>query len=477
MLKKVNVIIFGVIGIFAVIIIAGVIIKNSINAAGTGEEAGEESSSIFETVSNLEALELGLIDGDELREANGLEGASEDSILETLKTVKTYLSLRSIQEDITIKILDAETENVISGVLFTVTIKGTEKTFVYTDTDKDGIIHISYVDAGDYTVFLSDIISDKTEYICDKSAVISVSDSIQYAKVDIKDEIKQESDINAAEEDTKVQDVDETTDVSGSYSDVSESEDTEIYEDDISDDAEDILAQIEAETAAEEASKAAVSGASSGTILAPTILSDAQYVEAHSGSKGIDVSKHNGSIDWNAVKAAGINFAIIRCGYRGSSSGALIVDPYYYANIAGALAAGINVGVYFFSQAVSEAEAIEEASMVLELISGYSLQMPVYIDVEKSNGRGDAVSVDERTRIAYAFLATIENAGYTAGIYSNKLWFENMINTAALTNYKIWLAQYVDIPTYTATGYNMWQYTSKGIVNGISGYVDMNVLK
>ena len=224
-------------------------------------------------------------------------------------------------------------------------------------------------------------------------------------------------------------------------------------------------------------------GAEGGTITAPApatapaIASDPQYIAAHSGSKGIDVSKHNGTIDWNAVKNDGVDFAIIRCGYRGSSSGALVIDPLYYTNMAGAQSAGISTGVYFFTQAVNEAEAVEEASMVLELLSGYSLQMPVYLDVEKSNGRGDAISVEERNAVCRAFLSTIKNAGYTTGIYSNKLWFENRISTASFLDNQIWLAQYVDIPTYGATRYDMWQYTSKGHVAGISGNVDMNVLK
>ena len=191
----------------------------------------------------------------------------------------------------------------------------------------------------------------------------------------------------------------------------------------------------------------------------------------------MDVSKHNGNIDWGAVKANGIDFAIIRCGYRGSSSGALVVDPLYYQNMIAAQGAGLSVGVYFFSQAVNVVEAVEEASMVLELLKGYTLQMPVYIDVEKSNGRGDAISVEERNAVINAFLVTIKNAGYTAGIYSNKLWFENRISTSLFLDYKIWLAQYVDIPTYYASRYDMWQYTSKGSVPGIAGNVDMNVIK
>ena len=114
--------------------------------------------------------------------------------------------------------------------------------------------------------------------------------------------------------------------------------------------------------------------------------------------------------------------------------------------------------------------------MVLELISGYNLSMPVYVDVEKSNGRGDEISKEERTAVTKAFLSTISNSGYAAGVYSNKLWFENRIDVGSLSDYKIWMAQYVDIPTYGGR-YDIWQYTSKGSVPGVSGNVDMNVWK
>ena len=194
-----------------------------------------------------------------------------------------------------------------------------------------------------------------------------------------------------------------------------------------------------------------------------------------SGIMGIDVSKWNGTINWTAVKNSGVNYVIIRCGYRGSSTGALIQDPKFKANIQGAEAAGIKVGVYFFTQAVNEVEAVEEASMTLNLIKGHKLSYPVFIDVESSGGRADKIDKNTRTAVVNAFCKTIQNAGYTAGIYANKTWFESKMNTSALSGYKIWLAQYTDKPTYTATRYDMWQYTSKGKINGISGNVDMNI--
>ncbi len=198
-------------------------------------------------------------------------------------------------------------------------------------------------------------------------------------------------------------------------------------------------------------------------------------LSAGSGTMGIDVSKWNGSIDWNAVKNSGVSYVIIRCGYRGSSTGALIEDPLFRSNIKGAKAAGLKVGAYFFSQAVNEVEAVEEASMAVNLCSGYGLNYPIFLDVESSGGRGDGVSKDTRTAVCKAFCATVQNSGYSAGIYANKTWLNEKINTASLTGYKIWLAQYASAPTYSATRYDMWQYSSKGKVSGISGSVDMNV--
>ena len=198
-------------------------------------------------------------------------------------------------------------------------------------------------------------------------------------------------------------------------------------------------------------------------------------MSSNSGTMGIDVSKWNGSIDWNAVKNSGVSYVIIRCGYRGSSTGVLVEDPKFRSNIKGAKAAGLKVGVYFFSQAVNEVEAVEEASMALNLVNGYGLNYPIFLDVEASGGRGDGISKDTRTAICKAFCATVQNSGYSAGIYANKTWFTEKINTGSLTGYKIWLAQYASAPTYKATRYDMWQYSSKGKVSGIKGDVDMNI--
>lgn len=193
-----------------------------------------------------------------------------------------------------------------------------------------------------------------------------------------------------------------------------------------------------------------------------------------SGTMGIDVSKWNGSIDWNAVKNSGVSYVIIRVGYRGSSQGALIEDPTFKTNIKGATAAGLKVGVYFFTQAVDEVEAVQEASMVLDRISGYKISYPVFLDVESSGGRGDKIDSATRTAVCKAFCSTIQNAGYTSGIYANKTWLTSKMDASALSSYKIWLAQYAANPTYTGR-YDLWQYKSTGKVSGISGNVDLNL--
>ena len=163
-------------------------------------------------------------------------------------------------------------------------------------------------------------------------------------------------------------------------------------------------------------------------------------LNAGSGVLGIDVSKHNGNINWTEVRNSGVSYVIIRCGYRGSSTGALIEDPKFRANIQGATAAGLKVGIYFFTQAVNQIEAVEEASMTVALIKNYKISYPVFLDVEASGGRADGLDTATRTQIVNAYCQTIANSGYTAGVYANKTWLSSKLNVGALGSYKIWLA-------------------------------------
>lgn len=212
------------------------------------------------------------------------------------------------------------------------------------------------------------------------------------------------------------------------------------------------------------------------------VIGGVQYVFNEDGvlqtgkeSLGIDVSKWQGNIDWKAVANSGVKFAIIRCAYRGASTGVIVEDPYFRQNIKGATANGIKVGVYFFTQAINEYEAVEEASTALGLVAGYNLAYPIFIDTEAaSNGRANGLDVSTRTNVVKAFCETVRNAGYKPGIYASKSWYNTKLNMSQLNAYHIWVAQYSTTCTYTGR-YDMWQYTSTGSIPGIVGNVDLNI--
>ncbi|MCC8120662.1 MAG: glycoside hydrolase family 25 protein [Oscillospiraceae bacterium] len=191
---------------------------------------------------------------------------------------------------------------------------------------------------------------------------------------------------------------------------------------------------------------------------------------------GVDVSKYQGTIDWDKVAASGVEFAIIRVGYRGYTAGNINLDSQFYANIEGALAAGLKVGVYFFSQAITVDEAKEEAQFVLSAIQGYNVTFPVAFDWERigtSSARTDNVSRSTLTAMANAFCSTVQAAGYQTSVYFYTDLGYMSYNLADLP-YSFWLCQYSTVPTFYYN-FDMWQYTSTGTVPGISGNVDMNL--
>ena len=192
---------------------------------------------------------------------------------------------------------------------------------------------------------------------------------------------------------------------------------------------------------------------------------------------GVDVSYHQGEIDWAAVAADGIQFAMIRCGYRGYGNGDLVTDSCYPGNVQRALDNGLDVGVYFFSQAITEEEAVEEAEYVIGLLEGYEINMPVVFDMEilQDDARANDLTSSQRAQISKAFCDTIRAAGYTPMIYGNTAYYMSKVDFASLAGeYGIWLAQYYDEPFFPYQ-FNMWQYTNDGTVDGIAGTVDINL--
>ena len=194
--------------------------------------------------------------------------------------------------------------------------------------------------------------------------------------------------------------------------------------------------------------------------------------------KGIDVSKHQGNIDWTKVAADGVEFAFIRVGLRGyGTEGKLVEDEYFEQNVKGALQAGIKVGVYFYSQAITDEELLEEANLVLEKVKPYNIELPIVFDVEKvsgGKGRANELSVEERTRLTALFCQTIQDAGYKPMIYHNMEMGTLMLDLGQLEQYDKWFAYYND-DLYYPYAYKVWQYSEKGAVDVINEEVDLNI--
>lgn len=211
------------------------------------------------------------------------------------------------------------------------------------------------------------------------------------------------------------------------------------------------------------------------------ILENGEYQYMQDGQvishKGIDVSKFQGAIDWNLVAQDGVEFAFIRVGNRGYGTGKMVEDEQFDANVQGALAADIKVGVYYYSQAITREEVLEEANFVLEKIRPYEISCPVVFDVEKVSGepgRMNDISVEERTEFARLFCETIQNAGYRPMIYHNTEMGAMMLDLELLEEYDKWFAAYSD-KFYYPYEYKIWQYSQSGRVQGIKGAVDLNI--
>ena len=192
---------------------------------------------------------------------------------------------------------------------------------------------------------------------------------------------------------------------------------------------------------------------------------------------GVDLSKYQKTVDFAAIQREGIDFCMIRVGARGYESGVLQEDEKYQEFMKGAAEVDMPVGLYFFSQAVSVTEAIEEADFIINRIGDYKISYPIAFDmefIENDTSRVETLTKTERTNIALAFLERIEIAGFTGMLYGDKEWLLTRIDLSKFDKYDIWLTEEEDIPDYPYT-YSMWQYTRQGEIFGIDGYVDLNI--
>ena len=203
------------------------------------------------------------------------------------------------------------------------------------------------------------------------------------------------------------------------------------------------------------------------------------YVTCTAGPtrRGLDVSKHQGPIDWEQVRSAGFDFAIIRIGYRGNTAGEIFPDSMARDNLAGAKAAGFDVGVYFYSQAISPEEAMEEAQWCLDFLAGEHLDLPLVYDWEyvSPSARTGAMDRKTLTECALTFCRTVEASGYQPMVYFNGHISRDLLDLKAIEGYPFWLAQYKDQMDYPYK-VHFWQYTETGTVPGIDGNVDIDLM-
>lgn len=377
--------------------------------------APKEGYTEAEPEQTVETEEYGSLKGSGiLSDKESIEDSTQEKEKDEDSAQNVDVLLSSVNKDIKIMITLRD-GSLLKGVPFRAEIEKDGNVREYEDRDMDGIISAMDLPGGKYSVRLK----PREGFITpENAAVVTVRSGITYQAVSyIRTLIRTEEEVDERIEDT---------------ADIEEEDDGELLNE--------------------------------------------GGIDLSEGAIGIDVSKYNKDIDWEKVRASGIEYAIIRLGYRGSSTGSLVTDPYYEKNIKGAREAGLKTGVYFFTQAVNETEAVEEASMVMELCPLDLLDLPVFLDVESSGGRGDHIAKEIRTANIKAFIETLEASGYKAGFYANKKWLTSYIETEKLSEYPLWLAQYrVKRPTYEGRSYDAWQYSSKGQVEGIEGYVDLDL--
>ncbi len=411
--KRMRRALFAMVGMFLLLIavIAFMNLDTVKSKLGLAQEPEQEMATIEET--ETDGGQIGNDLSAFLRDETFFDEEPRFKSIETYSGRNVFLMMSSVAKDLRVMVVDS-VGRLVTGAPFTIEVQGGGE---YTDEDEDGIIYIEGLRAGEYAVSLQEL---EGFHVPNTVTTIQVRQDIEYRVLDnIEYLMLTEDDIDPSKEDKAV---------NGAEEDADGSENTQM-----------------------------------------------QFANG-SAKLGIDVSKWNQEIDWEAVKEEGVEFAIIRCGYRGASSGALVIDPRYEENIQGAIDAGIPVGVYFFTQALDEVEAVEEASMVIRLIEAYDVDYPVFLDSESAggSGRADGLTAKERTAAHKAFLETVSAAGYETGVYASRNWLYDRINMTDLSEYKTWLAEYAEVPAYEGY-YDMWQYTSKGKVNGISTNVDLNL--
>ncbi len=338
-------------------------------------------------------------------------------IMEEMKTLVVYAV--SVERDLRIRILDYE-GNPAVGNAFELELKAMSanalgKPISVTDEDRDGIVVLKDLEPGDYEVTLLPITGLN---VPDRAMKVRVKEKLDYTLIeDISLDIRHESYI---------------ADLSG----------------------EDRM-----EVSAFD---------SAGANLKNTPVKDMVV--------GADISSRDGEVDFVKLYDAGVRFVMLRAGYRGAGSGEIIADDMFAANAKNAIRAGLDVGAYFFSQAVNEREAVEEASALIVMCSGATITYPLCIREDRAGGRGRGDEVDEKRRTdhADAFCRTVKSAGYVPMVYASGSWLSTNLEASRLEKYKIWLADFHQAPTYEGF-YDLWQYCGAGKIPGLTGNAGLTI--
>ena len=329
-------------------------------------------------------------------------------ILEDMKTL--VISAVSTERDLRVQILDYQ-GNLSTGNAFELELretgsKGAAEPIKVFDEDKDGVVYVKDLAPGEYEVVLQPVAEHN---VPDHALKVKVKDKLEYSMIeDISLDIVHESTIDRAKEDRMEQ--------SAFYN----------------------------------------TGAEQNT----DPVKDMKI--------GVDLSSADGEVDFVKLYDAGIRFVMLRAGYRGASSGKIIADDMFAVNASNAIRAGLDVGAYFYTQAINDREAVEEASALMLMCSGATITYPLCVRVDRAGGFGRADEINERDRTNYAdaFCRTVKSGGYVPMVYSSASWFNTNLEATRLEKYKIWLADYHTAPEYEGY-FDMWQYTLEGRVPGI----------
>lgn len=410
------------ISIFCIIIVLTIVIMSNLTTIqkklNKKETVTATSTEEVTTTSVKDSLQLGN-DLNAWKSDEDFFDSEEDTLAARLMEEMITLDFKalSVERDMRVRILDFQ-GNLKTGEEFAVTLqKGSEEPITITDSDEDGVLYTNMLAPGDYTVSLDAI----DGYIVPEDKLtVNVPDTVEYKKIE---------------------------DISLLITDKTDSEK-----------AIDDLMTVSAEGDADKKQQKGFG-------------SDSEVIY------GIDASEKNGEVDWNKVYASGIRFVMLRAGYRGAVSGDLYVDDSFYENARGAIRAGLDVGVYFFSQATTEVEAVEEASLVLEQCKDLQITYPIAFRADQAGGlgRADEIPSETRTELAKAFCETIKSAGYDPCVYASANWLTTNLDAKALESYHLWVSELKRDQSTKKYYYDMWQYSTAGSVDGVEGNVSLNI--